>query len=218
MSRRRIMQSEDEMAIFPPKEYGCYIYFQRKKDGAYCYCPPDKWKSLENRGEKAMGVWAYKPGSYSVMVAPDEKECYWSDNDTEILGQSIGGSTQAGSFRNGKTITAKIIEKQNSVDFAPGWCYAYNRITTDKNQWFLPAGGQLLDVYNNKEEINNSLRVISGATLLSNSYYWTCNEPINYSVAVLDFNTGQFKSVNKKMNGQQCLARPIREFANNYLN
>ena len=58
---------------------GCFIMYHEQASGVPCAVPYRSWTNLQNQGEEADGVLIIE-GGHAVLVAPDEKACYWSSN------------------------------------------------------------------------------------------------------------------------------------------
>ena len=103
----------------------------------------------------------------------------WASEYHDIPGLTNYNSSSAvqGDY-NGKSNTSKIIAHGDSNGYdTPAADYAYNYSTTgtNKGDWYLPAGGELQLIYNNRTTLNNSLSKVRG-TQLATSSYWSSSE------------------------------------------
>ena len=76
-------------------------------------------------------------------------------------------------------------EEENWVNYAPGFCNAYSRqydkgdgsmVGIGAGGWWLPSIAELLTIWKHKYAINLCLSVISGASQLTESWYWSSTE------------------------------------------
>ena len=113
---------------------------------------------------------------------------------------------------NGKSNTSIIIAHGDSHRYetpAADYCYNYTTEGTKKGDWYLPAGGELYYIYQNKDTLNNSLSKVGGTQLetIDYPYYWSSSESNGSRVAWrLRFDSGNWGSIPK---GNYFCVRPI---------
>ena len=166
--------------------------YHRKSDNFPLMTKPHKWSSLQSSGEIADGV-AVVEGGKILIVAPTEASTTLPWSSAAISG---GGTTTADRVTalndwNGKANTASQISKStsgavtNTASYAPGFCNLYSRTNANgygltAGKWWSPSLGERMMIYANMTKINYALSLISGATQLVETAYWTSTE---YSVA-----------------------------------
>ena len=129
----------------------------------------------------------------------------------DILGLTNYTSSNKTSDYNGKSNTSIIIAHGDSNGYetpAADYCYNYVTIGTKKGDWYLPAGGELQLMYNNKTTLNNSLSKIGGTQFPTTGYYyyWSSSES-NYGYAWrLGFNDSDWYNNSK---GSKYYVRPV---------
>ena len=115
---------------------------------------------------------------------------------------NYSSSSAAKGDYNGKSNTSIIIAHGDSNGYdtpAADYCYNYVTTGTNKGDWYLPAGGELLLIYNNRTTLNNSLSKVGGTQLETIDYpdYWSSSEYKSSSAWGLDFNNGLWSSGSK---------------------
>jgi hypothetical protein len=139
---------------------------------------------------------------------------YWGKN---LYGKDVAGITEttdnsvAKADFNGKANTdaIKAAYSQHSVDMdSRDMCkvlstYAEGGFT----DWYVPAAGQLYEMYNKKSDINTALQNIGGTALESN-YYWSSSERNASYAWYVYFNNG---SVNRDSKDNGCRVRFVRD-------
>ena len=93
------------------------------------------------------------------------------DESLKTWGRS-GVAVNATNEEDGAVNMAIIRSLENWKSRYPAfkWC-------ADKGEgWYLPASGELLSLYENKERVNAAIQRVANTTLVSNSYYWTSTE------------------------------------------
>lgn len=175
---------------------GCFVTYHRKSDNWPLAVPYWKWAALEQAGEVADGVLVLIDGQAPIIVAPTQTNLKWSKNAIAVNADTGGDYTKAYVDYTGKTRTAAIMAKgvelfgENEdewTQYAPAWCNAYDRsynkgdeagtmIGIGAGKWWLPSIAELLTIWKHKYAINLCLSVISGASQLSESWYWSSTE------------------------------------------
>ena len=168
---------------------GVFIMYHRKSDDYLFMVKPHKWTALQNAGEIADGVVVVEGGEV-LVVAPTEADSaglLWSS--AAVSGGATTTSDRAAAMNdwNGKANTASIISKStsaavtNTAAYAPGFCNLYSRVNANgkgltAGKWWLPSVGEIMMIYANMTKINYCLSLITGATQLAETWYWTSTE------------------------------------------
>lgn len=175
---------------------GCFVTYHRKSDNFPLAVPYQSWPALEQAGEVADGVLVLIDGQAPIIVAPTQTNLKWSKNAIAVNADTGGDYTKAYVDYTGKTRTAAIMAKgvelfgeneEEWTQYAPAWCNAYDRsynkgdeagtmIGIGAGKWWLPSIAELLTIWKHKYAINLCLSVISGASQLSESWYWSSTE------------------------------------------
>lgn len=167
---------------------GVFIMYHRKSDDYPLIVRPHKWTALQNAGEIAAGV-AVVEGGKVLVVAPTEADSagiLWSSAAVSG-GVTANDRVTAINDWNGKANTASIISKStssavtNTSAYAPGFCNLYSRVNANgggltAGKWWLPSVGEMMMIYANLTKINYCLSLITGATQLAETWYWTSTE------------------------------------------
>lgn len=174
----------------------CFVTYHRKSDNWPLAVPHWKWPALEQAGEVADGVLVLIDGQAPIIVAPTQTNLKWSKNAIAVNADTGGDYSKAYVDYTGKTRTAAIMAKgvelfgeneEEWTQYAPAWCNAYDRsynkgdeagtmIGIGAGKWWLPSIAELLTIWKHKYAINLCLSVISGASQLSESWYWSSTE------------------------------------------
>lgn len=162
--------------------------YHRKSDNFPLIVKSHKWPSLQSSGEIADGV-AVVEGGKILIVAPTEASTTltWSSAAISGGGTTTGDRVTALNDWNGKANTASQISKStssavtNTASYAPGFCNLYSRANANGSgltagKWWLPSLGEMMMIYANMTKINYVLSLISGATQLVETAYWTSTE------------------------------------------
>ena len=123
----------------------------------------------------------------------------WARSSDDIPGLTnyMSGAEAQGDY-NGKSNTSMIIAHGDSNGYetkAADYAYNYSTTGTNKGDWYLPAGGELQLMYNNKTTLNNSLSKVGGQ--LANSELWSSSEYDDGTVWGLNFRNGYWPYSNK---------------------
>lgn len=163
---------------------GVFIMYHRKSDNYPLMVKPDKWPSLQSNGEIADGV-AVVEGGKILIVAPTEASTTlnWSSAAVSGGGTTTGDRVTAMNDWAGKANTESQITHAecSSASYASGFCAAYSRVNANgkgltAGRWWLPSLGEMMMIYANMTKINYALSLISGATQLVETAYWTSTE------------------------------------------
>ena len=165
---------------------GIFIMCHRKSDNYPLMVKPHKWTSLQSSGEIADGVVVVEGGKM-LVVAPTETALTWSSAAVSGGGTTTTDRLTAMNDWTGKAnTTAQVTHSEcNTSSYAPGYCNLYSRTNANgygltAGKWWLPSLGEMLMIYANMTKINYALSLITGATQLSENWYWTSTE---YSAA-----------------------------------
>ena len=166
-------------------EDGIFIMTHRKSDNYPIMYKPHKWTAQQSAGEIADGVVVVEGGKL-LVVAPTECDSaglLWSSEAVSGGGVTTTDRVTAYSDWAGKTNTAAQIAKAacQGASYAPGFCAAYSRANANgygltAGKWWLPSLGEMMMIYANMTKINYALSLITGATQLSETWYWSSTE------------------------------------------
>lgn len=201
-------------SLAPWQKDGAFIMYHRKSDDFPLAVPYSSWPSLQNSGEIADGVLIIR-GDKHIVVAPTEASLNWS--------KGAGTATATTSDRlvamsdwEGKSKTAAIVAnaafKDDGAGYAPGYCNAYSKTNANgagltAGKWWLPSIAELVMMWSNFEIINEGLKLITGATLLQRTWYWSSTEYSASYAWTLDFSNGTLNTwLNKVSNQRQVRA------------
>lgn len=167
---------------------GVFIMYHRKSDNFPLMVKPHKWTSLQNSGEIADGV-AVVEGGKILIVAPTEASTTLTWSSAAISGGGTTTSDRVTALNDweGKANTASQVGKSttsavtNTASYAPGFCNLYSRANANgkgltAGKWWLPSLGEMMMIYANMTKINYALSLITGATQLQETAYWTSTE------------------------------------------
>ena len=164
---------------------GVFIMYHRASDNYPLMVKPHKWTSIQSGGEIAEGVVIVEGGKI-LVVAPTEADSaglYWSSAAVSGGGTTTSDRLTAMADWNGKASTAaQVVHTECSAEtYAPGFCNAYSRVNANgqgltAGKWWLPSLGELMMMYANMRKINYALSLITGATQLAETWYWSSTE------------------------------------------
>lgn len=161
---------------------GVFIMYHRKSDDYPLMVKPHKWTAQQSAGEVADGVVIVEGGKI-LVVAPTDEAMTWSSAAVSGGGTTTSDRVTAMNDWNGKTNTAAQITHTecSSNAYAPGFCHQYSRVNANgkgltAGKWWLPSLGEMMMIYANMTKINYALSLISGATQLQETAYWTSTE------------------------------------------
>lgn len=223
---------------------GCFIMYHEQDSGVPCAVPYRSWTNLQNQGEEADGVLIIE-GGHAVLVAPDEKACYWSSKtglgfDTSVPYTS-DNRMKLLDIWDGSQRTKKICTDASNSPFysestngstmrsyAPGYCYHYTPHGQTKKglkagKYWLPCIAELFMIYTHLHKINAGLALIDGATPLrinsGQEWYWSSTECDDKYAWILSLSTGSYAAngqKNRAQNGAQPhMVRPVSSFIDN---
>ena len=161
---------------------GIFIMYHQKSNNYPLMVKPHKWTSLQSSGEIADGVVVVEGGKM-LVVAPTETALTWSSAAVSGGGTTTTDRLTAMNDWAGKAnTTAQVTHAEcNTSSYAPGYCNLYSRTNANgygltAGKWWLPSLGEMLMIYANMTKINYALSLITGATQLSENWYWTSTE------------------------------------------
>jgi hypothetical protein len=194
-----------------------FIMYHRKSDNFPLAVKLDKWTSLQAGGEIADGVMLVE-GSKHLVIAPTESSLNWSSATVSGGGTTTSDRVTAINDWNGKANTAAQVTHSECSDaaYAPGFCNTYSRTNANgqgltAGKWWLPSIGELMCMYANMRKINYGLSLISGATQLTENWYWSSTEGSSTNTWTLNFDNGYILNWYNKVS-RQLLARPVSAF------
>ena len=203
-------------------EDGIFIMYHRKSDDFPLMVKPHKWESLQTSGEIADGVVVVEGGKV-LVVAPTEasETLLWSSAAISGGGTTTTDRVTAIADWNGKANTASQISKSsssavtNTASYAPGFCNLYSRENANgkgltAGKWWLPSVGEMMMIYGNMTKINYALSLISGATQLQETAYWTSTEYSATYAWYLSLTSGTMSGGTKATNKYRV--RPVSAF------
>ena len=133
----------------------------------------------------------------------------WAPEYHDIPGLTNYSESTVTSDYNGKSNTSIIRAHGDSNGYdtpAADYCYNYITAGTNKGDWYLPAGGELQLMYNNKTTLNNSLSKVGGTQLSSSYHHWSSSEFSNLHAWILYFGNGGWGGYGKTYSGY---VRPV---------
>lgn len=202
---------------------GVFIMYHGKSDNYPRMVKPHKWTALQTSGEVADGVVIVEGGKV-LVVAPTECDSaglLWSS--AAMSGGAVTTTNRLNAMEDwaGKANTAAIIAKStssavnNTAAYAPGFCNLYSRVNANGSgltagKWWLPSAGELMMIYANMTKINYALSLITGATQLAETWYWSSTEYSATGAWALRLNTGSL-NISTKASGKGRV-RPVSAF------
>lgn len=197
-------------------EDGVFIMFHRKSDNYVLAVKPHQWTSYQNSGEIAEGVMVVEAGKI-LVVAPTEASLYWSSAAVSGGGKTTSDRLTALDDWTGKASTAAQVQhvECQGDSYAPGFCSRYSRVNANgqgmtAGRWWLPSLGEMMMIYANKQKINYALSLISGATQLTETWYWTSTESnAKYAWCLYPGNGGAYRYTKATDQGR---VRPVSTF------
>lgn len=195
---------------------GVFIMTHRKSDDYPIMYKPHKWTAQQSAGEVADGVVIVEGGKI-LVVAPTDEAMHWSSAAVSGGGTTTTDRVTAMNDWNGKANTAAQITHAecSSNAYAPGYCANYSRVNANgkgltAGKWWLPSLGEMMMIYANMAKINYALSLISGATPLQETWYWTSTESSATYAWLLGLSSGYAGSSPKASNTYHV--RPVSAF------
>ena len=195
---------------------GVFIMYHDNSNDAPRMVKPHKWPSLQSAGQIADGVVVVEGGKI-LVVAPTESSMTWSSAAVSGGGVTTSDRVTALNDWAGKNNTAAQITHAecSSNAYAPGYCANYSRVNANSKgltagKWWLPSLGEMMMIYANMTKINYALSLISGATQLSENWYWTSTEFSATNAWLLTLNNGNANGIAKA--SYTYRVRPVSAF------
>jgi hypothetical protein len=201
---------------------GIGIMYHNINDSNYPYmCKVHEWPALQTAGQVADGV-VVMTGDKCLVIAPTEATLLWSSAAISGGGTTTSDRVTAIADWNGKSNTAKQVAAStssvitNTATYAPGYCNLYSRTNGNgkgiiAGQWWLPSIGELMCIFANRLRINYALSLISGATQLGTSWYWSSTELSSTNAWYLYLGNGYLSNWFTKASNQRRV-RPVSAF------
>ena len=133
----------------------------------------------------------------------DYKYFYSGSRDTDVAGITNSSSSDAAKQDfNGKANTAAIIATPDTDSFTTyanmgTYCTKFNEMSGTYADWYIPAAGQLYEIYTNVTDINTALTNIGGTTLSTSDRYWSSSEKSSNYAWYVNFNNGSVINYDK---------------------
>ena len=190
-----------------------------KANGVYVITATGELVDMTTVDPTAIGV-ALITDRQRIMIAKEEATdgtnivFQWGKNlyqkEITALANNASSSAARADF-SGKSNTAAIIAaySQHSVEMdAKDMCKvleAFNAGTNSQSNegfkdWYIPAAGQLYQIYTNRTDINAALTAISGNAFKLNMCYWSSTEYNDEDGKYVNFQNG-YDDGNRKYNG-----------------
>ena len=122
--------------------------------------------------DKAVGVVFYvdETGEHGWAVSLDNVgQCSWGNYDEDTKLDNVRSNFKAARDMDGKAHTETIREENAG--------YPAFEIVDFENGWYLPAIGQMKRLYDNFDEVNETLEKVGGTIFERNGYtYWSSTE------------------------------------------
>ena len=135
----------------------------------------------------------------------------WGGAGTDIPGiTNIGDPSKAKQDFNGKANTAVLISYASGAGFpAAKYAYEYKTEGTKAGDWYLPAMGELYELYQNKEAVNNALTTFGYPIIPENPAYWSSSENFTNNAWALYIGSGGVVQYHKS---NKSYVRPVLAF------
>ena len=184
---------------------------------------PEVMENFKNGDDSAGAVKTARFVSLNYMnyntptTGSDRKQFMYFGNYGTTIGNVKGGTDKA-SYIGGKWNTQQCLSKATNQDqnicdgvtdnsgtgyCAPACCcVAYSTPGTKSGDWYLPAIGELYQIYVNKTAINKKRTAIKGSGF-NNFYYWSSREYSSNYECIVSLNNGSIDYGSK--NGSSCV-------------
>ena len=115
-----------------------------------------------------------------LAIALDMAEKAWSDEHFKVPTLSNYRSDSAATAdRQGKHNTRLVLEYCQTNGYScPAFEYvnSYTTVGTIAGDWYLPAAGELIAIYSNRDVLNTALGKIGGTKLPTDDFHWSSSE------------------------------------------
>ena len=202
------------------------------ENGVYAVTAEGKFIAYNDANIDAtcLGVALITDNQKIMIEKMGEANAEWNSNTTLYWGKNLYGKNVAGITEttdqtvakadfNGKDHTAAIIaaytEHSVAMD-ARDMCSVLQTFNDGENNggftdWYIPAEGQLYEIYTNKTNINAALTAMS-STAFSGSYYWSSSEYSSSGGWIVNFSNGGVDDNYKYGNNRVRFVRDIQGF------
>ena len=150
-----------------------------------------------------------------TAVALDGGAAQWSTEYFNVPNLSNNFSAPTADF-NGKGNTKIIVDFCKEKGYscpAAVFAYTYRTIGTQEGDWYLPAGGELKEIYDSKKILDETFSTL-GKESFSRSDYWSSTQHNSSYAWGLDFSNGgwgyDYTSSSKKT--YNYVVRPVIQF------
>ena len=140
---------------------------------------------------------------------------YWGMYGSNVAGiTNISSKDAAKQDFNGKDNTAAIIatpDTDSNTTYANmgTYCTKFNEISGIYADWYIPACGQLYEIYTNRTDINTALNNIGGTKFNTAEDYWSSSENSSYNAWYVNFDSGGISNSGK--NSSYSRVRFVRD-------
>lgn len=175
---------------------GVFIMFHTKSNNIPYAVRVSEWAGYQNRREVAEGVLLFEGGRQLVIAPTEGTGKRWSSNPSSADSQDsvqisgvITTSNRQVAYNDfaGRANTSAIINAStssnvtNTETYAAGFCNKYSRVNVNgkgltAGRWWLPSEGEMAMIWANFDKINFALSKISGATQLTQNWYWSSTQ------------------------------------------
>lgn len=145
----------------------------------------------------------------------DYPKFYWGMYGSDVAGITyISSSDAAKQDFNGKANTTAIIATPDTDSYTTyanmgTYCTKFNEMSGTYADWYVPAAGQLYEIYNNVTNINTALTNIGGTTFSKSYDYWSSSECSFYEAWLVAFNFGNVLKYSKTNGARVRFVRDI---------
>ena len=148
-------------------------------------------------------------GSSTMMWATGYYDIPTLGNCTDLTTCGVDGRANTTAILNCGSSCGTTPAATATNSYEPSGC---SKDFCKKTKWFLPSMRDLITLYNAKSYVNASLSLTasSGATTLTESYYWSSTEYSNYGAWILGMSDGNRGAFSKYLNGRYV--RPVVKY------
>ncbi len=164
-------------------------------------------------GKTPIGV-VFDESNRLAIALESSADMYWSTNEYDFPElTNIADENKAKQEYIGKANTAAIKAYNSSLSNYPAAKYAYNYTTAGTNvgDWYLPALGELYEIYQNKTIINKTLSAL-GKSTISTSTLWSSSEHSGFDAWGLGFTYGNLNYYSKTDYNERNNVLPVLAF------
>ena len=128
----------------------------------------------------------------------DYKYFYWGNKEENLsnitdCAYESDAKTDFNGKKNSRAISSRV-NNDDKNDYANmgTYCKLFNETHTTFRDWYIPAAGQLSEIYSNVTDINTALTNIGGTTFRTSNSYWSSSENDTKYAWYISFNDGEF--------------------------